>query len=104
MFKDLNVDTMKTFARKLDLPRILTRKSEPMTALDQELRSNLARIVHRLSETERKALAQAVHNGGVVARESFKAMYDVEMPNLEPWTYRSKDPSLLLMLGEGSST
>lgn len=103
MFQDLNVDTMKAFARKLDLPQILTRKTELMTALEKELWSNLARIVTRLSETERKTLAQAVHNGGVVARESFEAMHGIAMPNLEPWTYHRKDPSLLLMLGEGSS-
>jgi hypothetical protein len=103
MFKDLNVDTMKAFARKLDLPRILTRKSELTTALDMELRSNLARIVTRLSETERKVLAQAVYSGGEVARQSFEAMHGIAMPNLEPWTYHGKDPSLLLMLGEGSS-
>ena len=87
MFKDLNVDTMKAFTRKLDLPRILTRKPELIRALEKELRSNLARIVNRLSETERKALAQAVHNGGVVARESFEAMHGVAMPDLEPWSY-----------------
>jgi hypothetical protein len=103
MFKELSVDTMKAFARKLDLPRILTRKPELTAALEKELRSNLARIVTRMSETERKALAQAVHNGGVVAREGFEAMHGIAMPNLEPWTYHRKDPSLLLMLGEGSS-
>ena len=103
MFKDLGVDTMKAFARRLELPRNLMRKPELMTALDQELRSNLMRIVHRLSETERRVLAQAVHNGGIVAGESFEAMHGIAMPNLEPWTYRRKDASLLLMLGEGSS-
>ncbi len=103
MFKDLNVDTMKAFARKLDLPRILTRKAELTAALEKELRSNLARIITRLSETERKALAQAVHNGGVVSRESFEAMHGIAMPNLDPWNYNWKDPSLLLMLGEGST-
>ena len=41
MFKDLNVDSMKAFASKLDLPRILTRKPELIAALDKELRSNL---------------------------------------------------------------
>ena len=103
MFKDLGVDSMKVFARKLDLPRTLTRKSELTAALEKELRSNLPCIVTRLSETERKALAQAAHKGGEIARESFKAMYGVEMPVLEPWTYRRKDASLLLMFGEGSS-
>ena len=61
---------------------------------------NLQGIVARLSETESKALAQAVHNGGTAARESFKAMYGAEMPNLEPWTYHRKDTSLLLMFGD----
>jgi hypothetical protein len=103
MLKDLNVDSLKVFARKLNLPKTLTRKPELMAALDKELRSNLPGIVDRLSETERKALVQAVHNGGEVARESFKANYGVEMPDLEPWTYRRKDPSLLLMLGEASA-
>jgi len=103
MFKDLNVDTMKAFARKLDLPRTLTRKSELETALEKELRLNLGRIVTRLSETERKVLAQAVHNCGAVTRDSFEAMHGIAMPNLAPWKYRSKDPSLLLLLGEGLS-
>ena len=103
MFKDLNVDSLKVFARKLDLPRTLTRKLELTAALDKELRSNLPGIVARLSETECKVLAQAVHGGGEISRESFKAMYGVEMPNLELWTYHRKDPSLLLMMGEGSA-
>ena len=71
-----------------------------MAALGRELRVNLQGIVARLSETESKALAQAVHNGGTAARESFKAMYGAEMPNLEPWTYHRKDTSLLLMFGD----
>jgi hypothetical protein len=33
----------------------------------------------------------------MVARESFKAMYGVEMPNLEPWAYHRKDASLALL-------
>jgi hypothetical protein len=97
---NLNVDSLKVFARKLDLSKTLTRKPELVAALDKELRVNLQGIVARLSETERKALAQAVHNGGTVARESFKALYGVEMPSLEPWTYGRKDTSLLLMFGE----
>jgi hypothetical protein len=97
---DLNVDSLKAFARKLDLSKTLTRKPELVAALDKELRVNLEGTVARLSKTERKALAQAVHNGGVVARESFKAMYGVEMPDLGPWTYHSRDASLLLMFGE----
>ena len=100
MLTDLNVDSLKVFARKLDLSKTLTRKPELVAALDKELRVNLQGIVARLSDTERKALAQAVHNGGIVARESFKAMYGAEMPNLEPWTYHRKDTSLLLMFGD----
>jgi hypothetical protein len=57
MFKDLNVDSMKVFARKLGLPRTLTRKTDLMVALDKELRSNFPGIVARLSEIEHKALA-----------------------------------------------
>jgi hypothetical protein len=100
MLINLNVDSLKVFARKLDLSKTLTRKPELVAALDKELRVHLQGIVARLSETERKALAQAVHNGGMVVRENFKAMYGVEMPNLEPWTYGRKDTSLLLMFGE----
>jgi hypothetical protein len=103
MFKDLNVDSLKVFARKLDLPRTLTRKLELTAALDKELRSNLPGIVARLSETECKILAQAVHGDGEISRENFKAMYGVEMPNLELWTYHRKDASLLLMMGDGSA-
>jgi hypothetical protein len=97
---NLNVDSLKVFARKLNLPRTLTRRDDLIDALDKELRSNLPSVVARLSEIERKVLAQAVHHGGTIARESFKAIYGVEMPNLEPWSYQSKDASLLLVLGE----
>ncbi|MBN1567167.1 MAG: hypothetical protein JXA73_04945 [Acidobacteria bacterium] len=100
MFNNLNVDSLKVFARKLNLTKTLTRRDELKTALDKELRSNLPGVVARLSETEHMALEQAVHNGGTVAHESFKAMYGVEMPNLESWTYHRKDVSLLLMFGE----
>jgi hypothetical protein len=100
MLNNLNVDSLKVLARKLNIPKTLTRRDDLMAALDKELRLNLSGILTRLSETEHKALAQAVHNGGTVARESFKAMYGVEMPNLEPWTYHRKDTSLLLMFGE----
>ncbi len=100
MLNNLNVDSLKVFARKLNLPKTLTRRDELIAALDKELRLNLSGVLARLSETEHRALAQAVHNGGTVARESFKAMYGVEMPNLEPWAYHRKDASLLLMFGE----
>jgi hypothetical protein len=100
MLINLSVGSLKVLARRLGLSKTLTRRPELLAALDKELRLNLQGIVARLSETERKALAQAVHSGGMVARESFKAMYGVEMPNLEPWTYHRKDASLLLMLGE----
>jgi hypothetical protein len=100
MLINLNVDSLKVFAGKLDLSKTLTRKPELVAALDKELRVNLQGIVARLSGTERKALAQAVNNGGMVVRENFNAMYGVEMPNLEPWTYGRKDTSLLLMFGE----
>ncbi len=100
MLNNLNVDCLKVFARKLNFPKTLTRREELMSALDKELRSNLPGVIGRLSENEYKALAQAVHNGGTVARESFKALYGVEMPDLKPWTYHRKDASLLLMLGE----
>jgi hypothetical protein len=103
MLKDLNVDSMKVFARKLALPRTLSRKSDLTAALERELRSNLPVIVARLSEIECRVLALAVHSDGRITRERFKAMYGVDMPDLQPWTYRSKDSSLLLMLGEGSS-
>lgn len=100
MLNNLNVDSLKVFARKLNLPKTLTRRDELIAALDKELRLNLSGVLARLSETEHNALVQAVHNGGTVARESFKAMYGVEMPNLEPWAYHRKDASLLLMFGE----
>jgi len=100
MREHLNVESLKVFAKKLNLARTLTRKAELIAALDKELRSNLPGVVARLSETECKVLAQAVHNGGKVAQESFRAMYGVEMPELDPWTYHRKDASLLLMLGE----
>ncbi len=103
MLKDLNVDTMKVFARKLSLPRTLSRKSDLTSALDRELQSNLAGIVAQLSETECRVLALAVHGDGSITRERFKAMCGIDMPNLEPWSYQSKDPSLLLMFGAGSS-
>jgi hypothetical protein len=100
MLNNLNVDSLKVLVRKLNLPKILTRRDELMAALDKELRSNLPGIVERLSETEHKALAQAVHNGGTIARESFKAMYGVDIPDLEPWAYHKRNASLLLMFGE----
>ncbi len=101
MLRDLNVDSLKIFARKLNLPKKLTRKDELLAALDKELQSNLPGIVARLSEAERQLLAHAVHSGGEVARENFKAMYSVEMPNLDRWAYSRKDASLLLMFGKG---
>lgn len=103
MLKDLNVDSMKSFARKLGLPRAIARRPDLVDALDRELQLNLPGIVARLSEIECKALALAVHGDSGITCERFKAMFGVDMPDLEPWSYRSKDPSLLLMLGEGSS-
>lgn len=103
MLEDLNVDSMKVFARKLGFPRTVARKPALMAALGNELHSNLPGIVARLTEIECKGLALAVHGDGRITRDRFKAMFGVDMPDLEPWTYRSKDPSLLLMLGRGSS-
>jgi hypothetical protein len=48
MLNNLNVDSLKVFARKLDLSKTLTRKQELMAALDKELRVNLQGIVVRL--------------------------------------------------------
>ena len=62
MFKDLNVDSLKVFARKLDLPRTLTRKLELTAALDKELRSNLPGIVARLSERRRCVTRLGYHD------------------------------------------
>ena len=44
MFRDLSVDCMKVFARKLDVPRTLTPELELRPALDGEV-ANKTRIL-----------------------------------------------------------
>ena len=98
MLEQLNVDSLKALSGQLDLPRTLTRRSELMTALEEELRSHLPGILGRVSDTEGKVLAQAVHCGGEIYRGRFAAINSVELPDLSPWTLRRKDVSLLHML------
>jgi hypothetical protein len=58
LLNNLNADSLKVFARKLNLPKTLARRDELMAALDKELRLNLSGVLARLSETENKELAR----------------------------------------------
>lgn len=88
----LRVDALKSIARKVGLPKTISRKTELVAALNQFMNSNPAGFLDRLDSTERDFLAEAVYNDNRVNLSVFSAKYDVDSPNLSPW---NKDCSLI---------
>src|ERR1035437_3057766 len=89
----LNVKTLKALVRRLDLSKKLTRSAELLEALEQSRAKEFPLILDRLTDIEKKLLAEAVHASHPIPPSAFSAKYGAPLPfPLSPW---SEDASLL---------
>jgi hypothetical protein len=94
----LNADVLQALARRVGLPKTVTRKADLVVELDSYVRVNLPSLVAGCSEMEKRLLAEAAYNRGCVDPTVFEAKYGVEAPLPEnPRWGRSNTPLLLLL-------
>ncbi len=95
IMESLRVDNLKSLAKRVGIPKDVTRKPELIAALDRFLKANPASFVERLGPVEKDVLAEAVYNQNRVNRTVFSAKYQVEFPRLRAY---DKMGSLLEMV------
>src|SRR5450759_4189181 len=76
----LNADLLNALARQVGIPKHVTRKPELIAELDLFLRERLHDLVGILSDSEKKLLAEAAHDGGYVDPVRFTAKYGIACP------------------------
>lgn len=94
----LNADVLKAIAKRLGLPRTLTRKADLVRALSGLVEKRPADYVAALSEAERHFLAEAAHGGGWVSPSVFSAKYGTPCFRPDRWTDSRKAYPLQLVL------
>jgi hypothetical protein len=97
----LNADVLNALAGRLGVSNGVRRKAEVINQLTTYLNNNLRDLVSRISEAERKLLAEAAYHGGEVDKAGFEAKYGAPCPMPSPSSYRRSDHSLLLLLFGG---
>jgi len=79
---DLRVDDLKKLARRVDVPKKITRKAELIDELARFVTTRSQDFLQLLSDSERSALAESVHNpGGRASPTTFAAKYKVPFPS-----------------------
>lgn len=76
----MHVPVLRKIADRMGLDRSLTRKAELISALDRMLVERTDRVVACCTETERNALAEAAHEGGLLDVDLFRAKYGEDPP------------------------
>lgn len=107
---EMNVDTLKILARKLDTAKTVTRKADIISAIENELKHHLADVVGLCSKRERLCLSEAVYNEGKVLQSQFYGKYGDVCPSPVAYyhTYRRPDmrevsPFPILAYGDDES-
>lgn len=93
----LRAPVLVGLARRLGLPKSLTRKDEVVAALAGYLHSNLPALLAHLNATEKLVVAEAAHNGPVDPRR-FAARHGVRCPVPLPYESTPSSASPLLLL------
>lgn len=99
----LRVDALKSIAKQAGLPKTITRKPELIEALNRFLETDPAAYVARLAPTERKFLAEAVHNNNRVSPAVFAAKYNTACPQPHPWDTHASLLNLVIVQERGES-
>ncbi len=94
----LNADVLKALAKRLGLPKTLTRKADMAHELCGLVKERPAEYVAALSEVERNFLAEAAHGGGWVDPSAFSAKYGTPCFRPEKWINARKAYPLQLLL------
>jgi len=94
----LNANVLKALAKRLGLPRTLTRKADLVRALGAFVAKRPADYVAALTEAERDFLAEAAHGGGWVDPSVFSAKYGTPCFRPDRWTDSRKAYPLQLVL------
>ena len=97
VMNSLNADVLKSAARRLSLPKTLTRKADLAQALGKHLDTHLDAFLEQLSERDRLFLAEAAHNGGRVSPRVFEAKHQLRAPGTGRWLGRN-EASLIQLL------
>jgi hypothetical protein len=93
---DLRVDDLKTLAKKLGLPKTLTRKDQLSAALADYLNTNLKGALDQISRAGQLFLAEAAHHQGCFSPSVFAAKHQLASPRL--WESSSKNISPLRLM------
>ena len=81
----LNADVLKALAKRLGLPKTLTRKTDLSRAMEHYLDTQLDTFLGQLSDSERLFLAEAAHHEGRVSPRVFHAKHQVPSPRTSRW-------------------
>ena len=77
---NLRADDLKAAAKRLGLPKTITRKVDLVQSVGQYLEGNLDAFLGQLRDNERLFLAEAAHHQGRVSRRVFEAKYESDIP------------------------
>jgi hypothetical protein len=94
----LNADVLKALAKRLGLPKTLTRKADMARELCGLVKERPADYVSVLSEVEQDFLAEAAHGDGWVDPSAFSAKYGTECFHPLSWVDSRKAYPLQLLL------
>ena len=85
ILEDLNVDVLKALARKMNLPKGLTRKGDLIEAMSRKVENDLQGVLNYMSNAERLLLAEAAFHNGRINPSVFSSKYDISAPLPNPW-------------------
>ncbi|MEW6375950.1 MAG: hypothetical protein AB1502_09220 [Thermodesulfobacteriota bacterium] len=85
ILEDLNVDVLKALARKINLPKSLTRKGDLIEAMARKVEKDLQGVLNYMSNIELLLLAEAAFHNGRINPSVFSSKYGISAPLPNPW-------------------
>jgi hypothetical protein len=85
ILEGMNVDVLRRLTRLLDLPKSLSRKDDFINALAREVETNPQGVLKRMSEGERRLLAEAAYHDGRINPDVFSAKYGIPCSLPDRW-------------------
>jgi len=92
ILEELRSDTLKAIARKLNLPKTITRKADLINAFQKIFEKDLPKILDYCTDKQKLLLAEAVYNRGKVKKKAFEGKYGYSCPQ-QYYSWSSKDAS-----------
>jgi len=85
ILEDLNVDVLKVLARKMGLPKSLTRKGDLVEAMARKVENDLQGVLNYMPNAELLLLAEAAFHNGRINPSVFSSKYGIPAPLPNPW-------------------